>query len=147
MTITMRNGDKVEDEDEGRSERGRWGNRSDNRFERVANARIVGVLVNCRNKSVFYDFTDSDRKSEGLWITSGNSRLSRDSRSRCETWMDTEIFVIVLLLSADPPTYNIQHLSFVFTINCWDYGKSFRMQIFFRKIKIHSFARQLRTRY
>lgn len=62
-------------------------------IKRVA---IVGVPVNSRNKSVFYDFTDSDRKSEGRWITSGNSRLSRDSRSRCETRMDTEIFAIVL---------------------------------------------------
>lgn len=34
-------------------------------IERVASARIVGVPVNSRNKSVFYDFTDSDRKSEG----------------------------------------------------------------------------------
>lgn len=34
-------------------------------ISRVANARIVGVPINSRNKNVFYDFTDSDRKSEG----------------------------------------------------------------------------------
>lgn len=33
-----------------------------------------------RNKSVFYDFTDGNRKSEGLRITSENSRLTRDFR-------------------------------------------------------------------
>lgn len=59
--IKMTTGDKDEDKDEGEDEEidlaiG---------IERVANARIVGVPVNSRNKSVFYDFTDSDRKSEG----------------------------------------------------------------------------------
>lgn len=73
----------------------RWGNLTIS-IERVASARIVGVPVNFRNKNVFYDFTDSDRKSEGRWITSENSRLSRDSRSRCETWMGIEIFTAVL---------------------------------------------------
>lgn len=84
-------------------------------IEPVANARIVGVPDNSCNKSVFYDFTDSDRKSEGRWITSGNSRLSFVILARvAKRERVTKSSPLFSVATAD---LRIMHVSFVFAIN------------------------------